>query len=132
MTTNIKDYSTTQASNTTLNTINVAEGMLPSNLNNAIRALMKNTRDWFNESQWIEYGDGSGTPVITFVSTTSFKVTGDNSTAHYVANRRVKVTGSATGTIYGTISSSAFDSVDATTVVVVWDSGQLSSEVLRV
>ena len=132
MTTNIKDYSTTQASNTTLNTINVAEGMLPSNLNNAIRALMKNTRDWFNESQWIEYGDGSGTPVITYVSATSFKVTGDNSTAHYVANRRVKVTGSATGTIYGTISSSAFDSVDATTVVVVWDSGQLSSEVLRV
>ena len=43
MATNIKDYSTTQASNTSLNTINVGEGMLPSNLNNAIRALMKNT-----------------------------------------------------------------------------------------
>lgn len=41
MTTNIKDYSTTQASNTTLNSIDVNEGMLPSNLNNAIRALMK-------------------------------------------------------------------------------------------
>ena len=40
MATNIKDYSTTQASNTSLNTISVAEGMLPSNLNNAIRALM--------------------------------------------------------------------------------------------
>jgi len=36
MTTNIKDYSTTQADNTSLNTINVAEGMLPSNLNNAL------------------------------------------------------------------------------------------------
>ena len=58
MPTNIKDYSTTQASNTTLNGISVAEGMLPSNLNNAIRALMKNTRDWFNDAQWIEYGDG--------------------------------------------------------------------------
>jgi hypothetical protein len=34
--------------------------MLPSNLNNAIRALMKNTRDWFNDAQWIEYGDGDG------------------------------------------------------------------------
>jgi len=45
MATNIKDYSTTQADNTSLNTINVAEGMLPSNLNNAIRALMKNTRE---------------------------------------------------------------------------------------
>ena len=47
----IKDYSTVQANNTSLNTISVAEGMLPSNLNNAIRALMKNTRDWYNDSQ---------------------------------------------------------------------------------
>ena len=37
----IKDYSTTQANNTTLNTISVAEGMLPSNINNAIRALIR-------------------------------------------------------------------------------------------
>jgi hypothetical protein len=56
MTTNIKDYSTTQSSNTTLNSIDVNEGMLPSNLNNAIRALMKNTRDFANDSQWFEYG----------------------------------------------------------------------------
>jgi hypothetical protein len=46
----IKDYSTTQANNTSLNGINTAEGMLPSNLNNAIRALMKNTREWYNDS----------------------------------------------------------------------------------
>ncbi len=72
MATNIKDYSTTQASNTTLNTINIAEGMLPSNLNNAIRALMKNTRDWFNDAQWIEYGDGSGSYTATYVSGTVF------------------------------------------------------------
>ena len=56
----IKDYSTTNSSNTSLNGISVAEGMLPSNLNNAIRALMVNTREWFNDSQWIEYGDGDG------------------------------------------------------------------------
>jgi len=56
----IKDYSTTQSDNTSLNGISTAEGMLPSNLNNAIRALMKNTREWFNDSQWVEYGDGNG------------------------------------------------------------------------
>ncbi len=72
MTSNIKDYSTTQSSNTSLNTINVGEGMLPSNLNNAIRALMKNTRDWFNDAQWIEYGDGDGAYTATYVSGTSF------------------------------------------------------------
>ena len=56
----IKDYSTTQANNTDLNGISVAKGMLPSNLNNAIRALMKNTREWYNDSQWVIYGDGDG------------------------------------------------------------------------
>ena len=54
----IKDYSTTQANNIDLNGIDTNEGMLPSNLNNAIRALMKNTRDWYNDAQWIIYGDG--------------------------------------------------------------------------
>ena len=57
MTTNIKDYSTTQSNNTTLNTLNVGEGMLPSNLNNALRAIMKNERDWFNDSQWVTRPD---------------------------------------------------------------------------
>ena len=47
MPTNIKDYSTTQASNTTLNSIDVDEGMLPSNLNNAIRALMKTLKQLY-------------------------------------------------------------------------------------
>ena len=132
MTSNIKDYSTTQSSNTTLNTINVAEGMLPSNLNNAIRALMKNTRDWYNDAQWVEYGVGSGTPVVAYASATSFTLTGADSTSQYVANRRVKAIGSSTGTIYGTISSSAFNGVTTTTVNVTWDSGQLSSETLRI
>ena len=72
MTTNIKDYNTTQADNLTLNGISVAEGMLPSNLNNALRALMKNTRDWFNDSQWVEYGDGSGSATYAYAGSTSF------------------------------------------------------------
>ena len=72
MTTNIKDYSTTQSSNTSLNTINVGEGMLPSNLNNALRAIMKNERDWFNDSQWVEYGDGDGAATYAYASATSF------------------------------------------------------------
>ena len=70
----IKDYSTVQANNTSLNTISVAEGMLPSNLNNAIRALMKNTRDWYNDSQWVIYGDGSGAYTPAYVSNTQFTI----------------------------------------------------------
>ena len=124
MATNIKDYSTTQADNTTLNTINVGEGMLPSNLNNAIRALMKNTRDWFNDAQWIEYGDGSGSYTATYVSGTAFTIDGVDVTAVYHAKRRIQIVDSA-ATLYGTISSTSFST--NTTVNVTWDSGSLTS-----
>ena len=87
----IKDYSTTQANNTSLNGISTAEGMLPSNLNNAIRALMKNTREWFNDSQWVEYGDGSGAYVSTYVSGTSFRIDGVDVTSIYHEGRRIKI-----------------------------------------
>ena len=128
MTTNIKDYNTTQADNLTLNGISVAEGMLPSNLNNAIRALMKNTRDWFNDSQWVEYGDGSGSATYAYVSATSFTVAGSDVTSQYHTGRRIKITAPTPGTIYGTIASSSFST--NTTVNVTWDSGSLSSEAL--
>ena len=124
----IKDYSTTQANNTSLNGISTAEGMLPSNLNNAIRALMKNTRDWYNDSQWVEYGDGSGAYTATYASATSFTIAGVDVTSFYHADRRIKITAATPGTIYGTISSSTF-STD-TTVNVTWDSGNLSNEAI--
>ena len=128
MTTNIKNYSTTQSDNTSLNSISVAEGMLPSNLNNAIRALMKNTRDWFNDSQWVEYGDGSGSYTAAYASATSFTIAGADVTSVYHANRRIKLTASTPGTIFGTISSSTFST--NTTVNVTWDSGSLANEAI--
>ena len=124
----IKDYSTTQASNTDLNGISTAEGMLPSNLNNAIRALMKNTREWFNDSQWVEYGDGSGAYTAAYASSTSFTIAGADVTSFYHAGRRIKLIASTPGTIFGTISSSSFST--NTTVNVTWDSGSLSSEAI--
>ena len=128
MTTNIKDYSPTQASNTSLNGINTAEGMLPSDLNNALRALMKNTRDWFNDSQWVEYGDGDASVTYAYASGTSFTIAGADVTSVYHAGRRIKLTASTPGTIYGTIASSSFST--NTTVNVTWDSGSLSNEAI--
>ena len=124
----IKDYSTTQADNTTLNGIDTAEGMLPSNLNNAIRALMKNTREWFNDAQWIEYGDGNGAYTAAYASGTSFTINGINVSAIYHVGRRIKLIASTPGTIFGTITGVSFSS--NTTVVVSWDSGSLSSETI--
>ena len=124
----IKDYSTVQANNTTLNSISTAEGMLPSNLNNAIRALMKNTREWFNDSQWVEYGDGSGAYTAAYASAASFTINGIDVTSIYHAGRRIKLTATTPGTIYGTISSSSFST--NTTVNITWDSGSLSNETI--
>ena len=130
MSSNIKDYSTTQASNISLNGIDTNEGMLPSNLNNALRALMKNTRDWYNDSQWVQYGDGSGAATVAYASGTTFTIAGADVRTIYTVGRRVKVIASTPGTIYGTITGVAFST--NTTVTVAWDSGSLSSETIDV
>ncbi len=126
----IKDYSTTQANNTSLNGINTAEGMLPSDLNNSIRALMKNTREWYNDAQWVIFGDGDGAFTSAYASASSFTINGVDVTSFYHAGRRVKITGSSTGVVYGTISSSSFSS--NTTVNVTLDSGTLQNEALTI
>jgi hypothetical protein len=122
----IKDYSTTASNNTSIGGVNVAEGMLPSNINNALRAIPADIREWYNDAQWIEYGDGNGAYTSAYVSGTSFTINGVDVTGVYHANRRIKLTASTPGTIYGTISSSSFST--NTTVVVSWDSGSLSNE----
>ena len=126
----IKDYSTTQANNTSLNGINTAEGMLPSDLNNSIRALMKNTREWYNDAQWVIFGDGDGAFTSAYASASSFTINGVDVTSFYHAGRRVKITGSSTGVVYGTISSSSFSS--NTTINVTLDSGTLQNEALTI
>ena len=124
----IKDYSTTAANNTTVGSISVAEGMLPSNINNAFRGLAAEIREFYNDSQWVIYGDGDGSFTAAYASATSFTISGSNVTSFYHAGRRIKAVGSSTGTIVGTISSSSFST--NTTVNVTWDSGSLSSESL--
>ena len=64
--------------------------------------------------EWLSPGD---TP--TFIDTTNFSVTGDQ-TATYPVGRRVKITETA-GTVYGRVSVVAFTTL--TTVTVVLDSG---------
>lgn len=70
-----------------------------------------------SQDQWV-----SG-PTPTFVSTTSFTLVGDQTTTFHIG-RRLKTTNSG-GTIYSTITASAFGAV--TTVTVVNDSGVLDS-----
>jgi len=126
----IGKYDTTAANNTATSTgsVSVAEGMLPSNINNAFRDIMADIRQFYNSAEWIEYGDGAGTYTATYASSTSFTIDGVDVTTPYHAGRRVKLVASSPGTIYGTISSSSFST--NTTVNVSWDSGSLSDEAI--
>ena len=124
----IGKYDTTAANNTATSTgsVSVAEGMLPSNINNAFRDLMADIRQFYNSSEWIEYGDGAGTYTPAYASSTSFTIAGVDVTSVYHVGRRVKIVASTPGTIYGSITAVAFST--NTTVTVAWDSGSLSNE----
>ena len=134
MTSNIKNYSTTQASNISLNGIDTNEGMLPSNLNNALRALMKNTRDLANDSQWFEIGVGSGTYTSAWVSTTQFTIASSvDISATYHVGRRLKVLKGDNSLVYGSITATSNNGT-LQTVTATFDSGNLgsSSNALRI
>ena len=126
----IKDYSSTAGSNTSIGGISIAEGMLPSNINNAFRGLTADIREWYNDSQWVIYGDGDTTFTITYASATSFTVAGVDVTSFYHVGRRVKAIATTPGTIYGTISATTFST--NTTVTVTWDSGSLANEAVTI
>jgi hypothetical protein len=112
----IKDYSSTAGSNTSIGGISIAEGMLPSNINNAFRGLTADIREWYNDSQWVIYGDGDTTFTITYASATSFTVAGVDVTSFYHVGRRVKAIATTPGTIYGTISATTFSTNTTVTV----------------
>ena len=126
----IGKYDTTAANNTATSTgsVSVAEGMLPSNINNAFRDLMADIRQFYNSVEWIEYGDGAGTYTPAYASSTSFTIAGVDVTSVYHVGRRVKIVASTPGTIYGSISATAFST--NTTVTVSFDSGSLSNEAI--
>src|SRR6185295_17619967 len=85
-------------------------------------------RNAFNDLIWFRYGKGDLDYSPVYVSSTSIKIAGADVTAVYHVGRRVKIVGSGTGTVYGTIKSTAF-STD-TTVGIAFDSGSLSNETL--
>ena len=122
----IKDYSTTPASNTAL----FPEGMAPSAVNDGMRQVQADIRSWYNDAQWVVYGDGDGAFATAYVSPTAFSVTGVDMTAAYHAGRRVRASGPLTGTIVGTIQSAVF--ATNSTVNVTWDSGALQNEPLTI
>ena len=128
MATGIGAWSTTAATNSSADSnINWAEGQAPSTVNDSARAMMAAVATWLRDKGYIEFKEYTH----TYVSATSTKTSGVDTTAYYTKGRRVRAVGSSTGTIYGRIVSSTF-STD-TTIVYKWDaSGSLSNEALAV
>lgn len=123
----IKEWSTTAASNNASPPDGWPEGMAPSDVNNSARENMASIRKYYDDPEWRDWGH-----TITYGSATTFTTAaGDgDTTAIYHANRRVKADGTLTGTIYGTIQSSSHSTT--TTVTVTWDSGSLNNESLTI
>mgnify|MGYP003126156868 FL=1 len=120
----VSNYSTTAANNTAINSISIAEGMPPSNVNNAMRNQLSDLRSFLNDKEWFIVGDRDQACTFTRASSTSVTVASTNVTSDYHANRRVKVVGSNTGTIYGKVASSSFST--NTTINFTFDSGSIS------
>lgn len=116
----IKNYSTTASSNNSAPPNGFPEGMAPASLNDGMRQVMADIRAWYEDPAWIDFGF---TP--TYVSGTSFTVSGDK-TAAFVVGRRIRAIGTTPFTIYGTIATSSFSSPN-TTVTVTWDSGSMDA-----
>ena len=120
----VSNYSTTAANNTTINSISIAEGMPPSNVNNAMRNQLSDIRSFLNDKEWFIVGDRDGACTFARASGTSVTVASTNVTADYHANRRIKVVGANTGTLYGKVASSSFST--NTTINFTFDSGTIS------
>ena len=120
----VSNYSTTSANNTSINSISIAEGMPPSNVNNAIRNELADLRTYLNDKEWFIVGDRDGACTFTRASATSVTVASTNVTSDYHVNRRVKIVGGNTGTIFGIVASSSFST--NTTINFTFDSGSIS------
>jgi hypothetical protein len=84
-----------------------AEGCLPGVMNDDARQTKADLRAAYNALHWVQYGDGDGTATWTYVSGSSIKTAADV-TSTYHLGRRLKITGTNTGTVYASIASSAY------------------------
>ena len=121
----VSNYNTTASSNTAINGVNISEGMSPSDVNNAIREQLADVRAVWNDKEWFLLGSGSSTVTYTRASSTSVTINADVTTTYHVG-RRIKLTGSNTGTIYGKIATSSYSSPN-TTVTFTFDSGTINA-----
>jgi hypothetical protein len=99
--TKISEFDTNPDLNTDINSINIAEGCSPANINNAIRQLMADLKEWQNGSQdrYIAPAGTAAAPSWTF--------NGDTDTGFYSGGANI-VGVAANGVSVGTFTSAGF------------------------
>ena len=111
--TGVGKYSTTASSNTSVQSTNWAEGMAPSDVNNAARETLANIRAAVNDiaAGYVELGDTDGEYTVTKIDADTFTINTavDLRTDYYQVGRKVKVTHS-NGVTSGVIESTAYSS----------------------
>ena len=115
--TGVGKYSTTASSNETVQSTNFAEGMAPSDVNNAARETMANMRSMYNQigEGFVEYGDGDGEYTVTRSDADTITITSSaNLTSLYYAGRPIRILDGGGNTVTGAISSSSYSSPNLT------------------
>lgn len=111
--TGVGKYSTTASNNTAVQSTNWAEGMAPSDVNNAARETLASVRAAVNDiaAGYVELGDTDGDYTVTKIDADTFTInTGsDLRVDYYQVGRKVKITHS-NGVTTGTIESTAYSS----------------------
>ena len=111
--TGVGKFSSTASNNTSNLTVNFAENMAPSNVNNAARELMGHMRDMYEQlgDGYFEFGDGDGVYTIARVDadTLTIATAADLSTT-YFAGRKIRVTDGGANVLEGTIASTSHGS----------------------
>ena len=129
----ISQWSTTAASNNSAAPDGIADSTLISSVDDWGRETMASVRTLAEDAQWFDWGHtplflaSTSTAAVTFTTTT-----GTDLTAEYATNRKLKLFGTIDGTLYGTIVSSSYTTLNTITVAMVETGGVPTSNLSRV
>ena len=118
----VKTWSTTDASNTDTAKSGMPEGMARSDVNNRAREHMGALRRWYEDAEWVDLVSGHGGDfTLSRVNTTTFRVTdvvsgGTNASSKFPAGAWAKVTIGGTD-YFGSITSSTYSNPNTDVVL---------------
>ena len=115
--TGVGKFSSTAGNNTGNMTVNFAENMAPSNVNNAARELMGHMRDMYEQlgDGYFEFGDGDGEYTVTRGDADTITITGTGDiTSVYYVGRKIRITDGGANVVEGVISGSSHSSTTQT------------------